>query len=252
MTDPDEGQEGSLELMVTFNCTSDGSSETRKLELSPFPRTVADIKEHIQSSCSIPKCMQKISLNGHLLNNSQKVSDLYMRSEDPLTITYLAQASVKPMKKFIHVFLHPLLTILETTPKMLNNPSTETAGLMHYCEVGFHHTAYSFLIPWDSPVTEANRQLLIQEGGLDFILQLCSRLQQMSWDSRHTHLKTLEVSCLQVLWNFAETAYSRQLVVEKGGFEMMVSSLLYWSDEDFLKKYQMHGIFDTAVGCVSK
>ena len=242
----------SLELVFHFKCTSDGSAETHRLSLSPIPRRIEDIKEHIQLSFSIPKCLQKLTLNGHPLSDSQELTDLYIRSEDLLLVTYLATASVKPLTTFIHEYLRPLIVLIESSPKVVKQPNAEVEGSIHLCEVGFHHTAYSFLLPWGSPEAEANRQFVIQEGGINHTLRLYSLLQKLPWSGRHQMLQRLEISCLSLLWNFAETAYARQMVVDKGGFEMIIKSLMYYSEEEFMKKYRMHDIFDGAIGCISK
>jgi len=83
-------------------------------------------------------------------------------------------------------------------------------------------------------------------------MKLYALLLQVPWVERHLLLQRLELSCLTLLWNFAETASARQLVVEKEGFPMMLQSLMHYSQEEFLEKYRMYDIFDTAVGCVSK
>ena len=40
--------------------------------------------------------------------------------------------------------------------------------------------------------------------------------------------------------------------MDKGGFDMMLKSLMHYSAEEFLRKYTMHDIFDSATGCLSK
>lgn len=244
----------SLELLVTFHCTSDGSSETRNLVLSPRPSRIEDIKNYIQAKESIPKCLQKLTLKDHVLSNSQSLDDLYIRSEDSVTCTYLARADVEPLEKFIHSSLHPVLTRLQADASKLSqfHPEKDVKMLLHHCELTFHSVAYAHLLPWASVTSEANRQFLVQEGGIDHTMQLYALLLQVPWVERHLLLQRLELSCLTLLWNFAETASARQLVVEKEGFPMMLQSLMHYSQEEFLEKYRMYDIFDTAIGCVSK
>ena len=244
----------SLELLVTFHCTSDGSSETRSLVLSPPPNKIEDIKNYIQVKESIPKCLQKLTLKDHVLSNFQSLSDLYIRSEDSVTCTYLARADVDLLGRFIHSSLYPVLTRLQAEASNLSqfHPEKDVKMLLHHCEMTFHSVTYSHLLPWANVTSEANRQFLVQDGGIDHTMQLYTLLLQVPWAERHLLLQRLELSCLMLLWNFAETASARQLVVERGGFPMMLQSLMHYSQEDFLEKYRMYDIFDTAVGCVSK
>jgi len=247
-------QTASLELLVTFQCTADGSSKTGTLVLSPPPNRIEEIKSHIQEKESIPKCLQKLTFKNQLLSDSQSLSNLYIRSEDSLTCSYLARADVKQLGKFIHGSLHPVLTRLQADASSLSqfHPKQDMEALLHHCELQFHNVAYSRLLPWASVTAEANRQFLIQEGGIDHTMQLYALLLQVPWADRHLLLQRLELSCLSLLWNFAETASARQLVVERGGFPMMVQSLMHYSHDEFLQKYRMYDIFDTAIGCVSK
>lgn len=244
---------GSLELLVTLNCTSDESSETKKLTISPVPKLVAAVKTSIETAFEIPRCLQRVSLDDHVLTDSQDIGDLYIRNKDHLSVTYLAKANVTSIREFTRLFLHPLTVLLGTDPKLLNRTDKEIEDLMDYSENGLCNMAFSDLLPWRSPVAEANRQFFIQEDGVRHTVQLLSLLNQPPWDfSRWRHmLLRLEISCLSLLWNFSETAYARRMVVDGGGWEVMVRSLLHYPKDQFLAKYRIHDIFDTAVGCIS-
>ena len=60
----------SLELLVTLNCTSDGSSESKKLAISPVPKLVAAVKTSIETEFGIPRCLQCVSLDDQVLTDS--------------------------------------------------------------------------------------------------------------------------------------------------------------------------------------
>ena len=244
----------SLELLVTLNCTSDGSSETKKLTLSPVPKSVTAVKTSIETAFEIPRCLQRISLDDQVLTDSQEIGDLYIRSKDHLSVTYLAKANVESMRRFVHLFLRPLTVLLGTDPKLLNKTDKEMEDLMNGSENGLCNTAFSDLLPWQSPVAEANRQFFIQEDGVKDSIKLLSLLNQPPWNFTRWHhmLMRLEISCLSLLWNFGETAYARRMVVDGGGWEVMMKSLLHYPKSQFLAKYRIHDIFDTAVGCISK
>ena len=249
--DPD-----SMEMNVTLNCTSDGSSLRKRLVLSPSPRTVQDVKNHIQKIFSIPRCSQKLTMNGSLLPDAQDIHQLHLRCDDVFTVTYLAKGDVEDLSLFINQHLGPLVVILQAKPELVGQHTyyleVEHEHLMRNCENGFFAAIYTHLVQWESPRAEVNRQYIIQENGIDHTVHLLSLLQTVPWERRHQLLKDLEVSCVSLLWNIGETAYVRHMVVERGGFVMLVKSLLTYTDENFIDNYSIHDIFDQALGGVSK
>ena len=246
-----------LSLDVELKCSSDGSQTRTTLLFSPPPETVADIKRRIEAELSIPRCVQSAGLpDGQILLDSQRVAGLYLRSGDTLEVTYFAEADVERLSKDINRVLRPTLELLSANSSLKNakllQKRRDSDALLATCQSSLHGIAYESLLPWSRARTEANRRYLIHEGAMDLLLQLYALLLPLPWDWRGHTLQNLEICCLSVLWNFSETAYARQLVVDKGGFEMMLKSLMHYSVDEFLKKYTMHDIFDAASGCLSK
>ena len=243
----------SVSLDLELRCSSDNSQERVSLLLSPPPETVADIKQRIETEFSIPRCLQSTCLpDGQVLTDSQRLSGLYLRSGDSLIVTFYAKADVGRLRRDIRSVLQPALTLLRTASVKQLAKDEEAVALLTSCQNTLHAISYKALLPWGAPLSEANRRYLIQEDGLDTTLSIYSIVVKLSWESRGWLLQNLEICCLSLLWNFAETGYARKLVVDKGGFELMLRSLMHQSEEEFLNKYTMHDIFDTATGCISK
>lgn len=247
-----------LTLEIELKCLSDGSQTNKTLLFAPIPKTIADIKRRIENDLSVPKSGQSLFLaDGQALLDSQQIDSLYLRSGDALLVEYYAKADVEQLRNGIDRSLRPTLEILRTSPKRkiysrFLQLRQEYDALFSSCQSSLHDIAFKRLLPWNHARTEANRRYLIQEGGLDLVLGLYAILVPIHWNSRDHSLQNLEISCLSFLWNFSETAYARQLIVDKGGFDMMLKSLMHYSEEEFLKEYSMHDIFDVATGCVSK
>lgn len=120
------------------------------------------------------------------------------------------------------------------------------------CQKSLYKIAADILTPWNNPDTEINRLFLIEEGALDIVLEIYTILCQLPWEDRGKLLQIMETTCLFFLWNFSETLYIRQQVVHKGGFNLMLKSLMRYSEEEFLSKYSQDDIFHHATGCLSK
>lgn len=244
-----------LELQLT--CSSDGSLTQQTLTFDHVPDSVKDLKQKIEDELSIPKSGQNLFLpDGQVLVDSEPVVNLYLRSGDTLKVTFFNRADVKQLRNTINQCLRPVLTLLRTNSSIhdakLIQKRQDSKALLTSCQSSLHELSFKSLLPWNNHRTEANRRYLLQEGALPIILELYTILLPLPWDWRGNLLQDVEICCLSFLWNFSETAYARQLIVDKGGFEMMLKSLMHQSDDEFLKKYTMHDIFDAAVGCISK
>ena len=244
-----------LELQLT--CSSDGSITQQTFTLDHVPDSVKDLKQKIEDELSIPKSGQNLFLpDGQALVDSQPVASLYLRSGDTLNVTFLSKADVKELRNTINQSLRPLLSLLRKNSSIhdanLIQKRQDSKAFLVSCQSSLHELSFKSLFPWSDRRTEANRRYLLQEGALDIILEVYAILLPLPWDWRGNLLQDVEICCLSFLWNFSETAYARQLIVDKGGFEMMLKSFMHQSDDEFLKNYTMHDIFDAAVGCISK
>lgn len=246
-----------LELNFELKCSTDGSVTQKIVSLSPVPATIAELKQRIENGLSIPKSCLSMSLpDGQGLLDSQQVVNLYLRDGDTLNVTYFAQADVRPLRALIERSIRPALELLransalEDANEMQKNPDSE--AVFTSCQGALFEIAFKGVYPWGSPRSEANRRYLLQEGLLDVILEIYTILLPLPWNERGFPLQNLEICCLMFLWNFSETRYIRQLIVNKGGFSMMLQSLMHQTREEVLTNYSMHDIFDVVTGCLSK
>ena len=229
--------------------------------VTPPPETVDELQSFIQEQFYIPKCVQKLKLkDSTLLVGSQKLSDVYIRNEDSIIVSYLATAEVELVTRFCQS-LHPVVAsfrkLFEEGEHLKGYSSINNIGDSAIEHVGglFHTVAYSCLVPWQQiPEVEANRQFLTQEGGVKLTIELLSFLLETPFSSLNNSLQMLLISCLSLLWNFAETHASRQVVVQLGGFRLMMKALLFHKDQSSheSQQFEMFDLFDHVVGCISK
>ena len=250
----------SLELLVTLKCTARKTSEDKKLFFSPYPTRVSDIKDHIQRSFSIPKCMQRLQVNGQSLSvDSQLVSELYLRNQDAMSVTFLTEADVDVITKFTTTLKSVIATLKELTPALFCETDFNPFGAQNgidYLVCQFLDEALTValihLVPWEVAEVEANRRMLIQEGTINLLLELYALLLQSPFEKRADCLQFTETTIVQVIWNFTETAYARQMIARKGGFKMMLQSLMHYPGDWFLYEYKAGGVFDKSVGAIAK
>ena len=244
----------SLVLCCDFHCTSTNSKEEKRLVFpdSP-PSTIGDIKVHVQAHFSIPKCLQKLSFNGQVLDDSISVSDLYIRSHDCLSLSYLCEADVDFILEFTRLTLGQFAQDVE-----LGFPSTfSNDDFLDTCSTYLRNIAYKKVAPWARIRSEANRQLLIQENSLHLIINIYTQLLKEPCDKRSESKMKLENSILSFIWNFSENRAARMLVSKMGGFDLMLKSLERSSRKSLERSstqqnYQIRDVFDCAAGVVSK
>lgn len=235
-------------LRCEFHCSSTGAREDKQLKFQEIPKSVNDVKAYIQTHFSIPKCVQQLSMNGHPLADHHSISDLYIRSGDCLSLTYLCKADVEFVLNFILSSLQPLASQLEAS--LCHNQMEEKAELVlpQSCEMGFVAIASDVFLPWSAPRSEANRQLFVQEGGLHYAIEILSHLLTVPLEEMSTHLKLIHALVLSILWNFAANRSARLAVIKMGGFTLMLRSVAQCSSDGM----EESEVFDQAVGCIAK
>lgn len=247
-----------LEVTIVLSCTSTGKVSREKVVA---PETVDQLQDLIQERFCVPKCLQRLKLeDSTLLMNSQKLTDVYIRSEDSIIVEYLAAADVE----LITEFCRDLQSVVATFKKLFeandhlngySSISDEDHSTVEDVTSLFHTIAYTCLIPWhELPKIEANRQLLNQDGGIRHTIELLSYLLEAPFSSLTDSLQRLLISCLSLMWNFAETLASRCVVIRSGGFQLMLKALLVHVDHssEVSEQFGMFDLFDHAVGCISK
>lgn len=246
-----------LELNLELKCSATGSVAQKTVCFSPAPVTIAELKQRLENGFSVPKsCLTLCLPDGQALLDSDQVAKLYLRDGDTLNVTYFATADVHPLRRAVERSIRPVLELLransalESAKEMQKNPDSK--ALLSMCQGQLLEIAAKGVFPWNDFRSEANRRYLLQEGILDVILEIYAILLPLPWNERGDILQSLEICCLTFLWNFSETKYVRQLVVDKGGFDMMMKSILHQTIEEVVSNYSMFDIFDVVTGCLSK
>ena len=248
-----------LELNLELKCSTDGSVTQKTVRFAPVPPTIAELKQRLENGFSVPKsCLTLCLPDGQALLDTEQIANLYLRDGDTLHVTYFAVADVHPLRRAIERAIRPVLELLransalENAKEMQKNPDSTT--FLTLCQNAIFEIAHKGVYPWDDFRSEANRRYLLQEGLLDVILEMYAILLPLPWNERGHPLQNLEISCLTFLWNFSETNYVRQLVVDKGGFDMMLKSILHQTVDEVLAKSSesVFDIFDVVTGCLSK
>ena len=245
-------QPESMVISFTLLCTSDGAESHEELSFAPPPDTIGEIMERLQSEFSIPKCLQTITTScDQQLSKSDTLKRLYLRTGDHLTVRFLARADVEEIKGLVGSSVFPMVSLFRKHSDLLKNFKGSSAlQVANACERGLSAAAFTHWIPWERlPRTEANRRFLVQEKGIDLLIELYTLLLRVPWKTRHNQLQSLELCCLNLLWNFGETFQARKVVIDKGGFNLMMRSLCH---PTFLEDSGLYGLIDMTVGCISK
>ena len=247
-----------MEVTIVLCCTSTGKEVRQRVAV---PETVADLQSFIQARFKIPECVQKLKFeDSTLLVGSQKLTSMYIRSEDSIVVEYLATAEVELITDFCRDLSSVLakfrgLFEVDDHLKGYSSISSEDQSAVEHVRDLLCTVSYSCLIPWHQlPKIEANRQLLNQEGGIKLTIELLSLLLEAPLHTLDDSLQLLLIACLSLMWNFAETCASRLVVIRLGGFQLMMKALLLHDDRTNHESQtcEMFDLFDHVVGCISK
>ena len=235
-------------LQFELCCTATGVEESKRVQFTSMPGNVGDIKAYIQDHFSIPKCLQSISLKGHTLHSANTLPDLYFRSEDCLSVSYLHEADVKGISGFIHLTLCPIARRLAA-----NQPLTvvELRTLLCSSSVSFSDMTHDKFLPWDNALSRANRELFVQEGGLEHCLEINSQLLKKPFHERSKEFQNLERHIISLLWNFCETYTDRSRVIRMGGLALAVKSLTHFSVDSLRTGQPVQYVFHQAAGFIA-
>ena len=222
-------------------------------------KSISDLQALVQSTFSIPTCDQRWQYHGQHLNGDETLRSLYFRSGDTFTIVYLERADIAKCDELIHVI------------QTFNDAENLTADLWKSTYRLVEKITFEVFLPWRSAKTLANRHYFYQQGGIDAFFRLYEGVQSRkrvapaspSLPSPNSPIAPtssfysdfLEIACLELMWNFSETAPDRQLIMSRGGLEMALQALVDSVDIDWISstgKYEasFRPIAEVAVGCV--
>ena len=241
------------ELEVTLCCTLDNTAVTETLSFTEPPKQVDDIKSSIQTAFYIPQCVQELLYNGAVLSGTEQVEKLYMRSGDSILVRYYSKLDVNDFE-VINTWLRKIRDIVLSYEKDDTAQLLFAAGYTNNskpaCPYG---DVVDLLGKWGTPRGKVNRRYVVQEGGIDLVLRLYGILTEMHWDELSMSSLQDLLGCLAILWNFCETYDARLLIVQRGGFDLMVKFLAHPSVLRSINYSRTRGgVVDKLVGCIAK
>lgn len=214
---------------------------------SLFP-TVRDVKKKIEEEFQIPKCLQDLTLNGRGdFEDHCTLPSLYIPKRSIATVYYSSSAQVD--------FFSRLMTELVRLKETLSNPpQSENVewSLIENCRMQLHAAVYTYFLPWTFPSVHANRQFVIQEGGITLILDLLALVYPVSGDGAPRTTTAVRMalaeSLLVFLWCFAETMEDCHLVLEQGAAKLLLQYLHLVSPDGSAKVPKT--LYANALGCI--
>ena len=182
----------------------------------------------IEKECNIPSCVQSLVFDTHTLTDDMRLDVLKIRSGDTIRVNYHSDADCKEITQIIN-WLEMLVDALR-----MENPS-HMCGISNSLDqiilVGIQaefieDLAFEFFFPWLNARKYANKLHFVENSGVDIIMELYSLVQRQAWKNSLLKLKYMEYGILRVLWNLSETFALRRIIVQHGGLEMCMKSLL--------------------------
>ena len=217
--------EGQATLRIILTCTSQDTTEEKMLVLTTHPHTVLDIKKEIETECSIPVSIQQLKYESTLLQDTNKIDELHIRSGDSLYLTYTCRAQCDDIQEAVS-WMDSLYSQLQDGS--LPSLSDEVRDLIFQ---GYHASimedlAFKKFSPWIAPSTHVNKVYFLQIGGLDLLLKLYSLTLQQSWSAIPPEVKYIEYACMTVISNLASSLELRRVILQRGVLAMCLQSLV--------------------------
>ena len=237
-----QDDEDAIVLSVVFNCELTKSSETKQIHFKSPPTTPLEIKKRIEEISSIPSCIQTLRYQSMILKDSDELQHTHLRSGDTITIDYQTEGNCEMVENVIHWLrdiLEPFQVLEEddSLPDEEKDPSVSSYFCQHIEDLvlsGMHDgTAQDLCLhlfyPWKDKRTYVNKLHFHHEGGLDVLMKVYGLLVSKEWGgfgvNSEFHLY-LECLCSQAVANYTQTFPLRRQIIELGGLEMCLKTLL--------------------------
>ena len=235
-------------LHLSLHCTSTGECSDSELMLNSLFPTVGDVKKKVEEEFQIPKCLQDLTLNGRGdFEDHSTLRSLYIPKKSIATVYYSSSAQVD----FFRRLMTELVRMKETVSNLPQTKNVEWS-LIENCRMQLHAAVYTYFLPWTSPSVHANRQFVIQEGGITLVLDLLALVYPVSRSGvpcTTTAVKmALAESLLLFLWCFAETMEDSHLVLEQGAAKLLLKYLHLVSSDGSAKVPKT--LYANALGCI--
>ena len=235
-------------LHLSLHCTSTGECSDSELMLNSLFPTVGDVKKKIEEEFQIPKCLQDLTLNGRGdFEDHSTLRSLYIPKKSIATVYYSSSAEVD----FFRRLMTDLVRLKETVSNLPQAENVEWS-LIENCRMQLHTAVYTYFLPWTSPNVHANRQFVIQEGGISLVLDLLALVYPVSgsgvpWTTTAVRMAVAE-SLLVFLWCFAETMEDSHLILKQGAAKLLLKYLHFVNSDSSAKVPKT--LYANALGCI--
>ena len=236
-------EEETTVLNVLLRCEVTRSSETKQISFDSPPKSSHDIKLKVEETFSIPACIQTLQYQSLLLKDSDDLGRTHFRSGDTFVVDYETDGDCKKISSVVE-WLKKLLRLLLAIEN--NNSDTENETdryLSNYalCNsikedilAGMHDgkaqdLCLHLFYPWQDKRKYINKLHFQHEGGLDALMKVYGLLVDKAWGDIGINFEVhlyMECLCCQAVANYTQTFPLRRQVVQLGGLEMCIKTLL--------------------------
>ena len=227
--------EDQVELNVTLNREETKSSAKKQVHFQSLPTTPLEIKKKIEEDFSIPSCVQTLHYQSMTLKDSDQLQHTHFRSGDTFTVDYPIEGECEMVKNVIK-WLRELYELLESFPGeesdlLMASNFQKIKNLIIEGERSniLRALSLSLFSPFGDKKKLMNKLYFQQEGGINVLMKVYGVLVSKEWGKlgidKNLHIK-LERYCCQAGCNYAETSSLERQVVQLGGLEMSIATLL--------------------------
>ena len=207
---------------VELRCSRDNSTTTGSLQFEAIPATALDVKRAIQSTYSIPTCVQRLSYQSTVLQDGDQL-DSSLRSGDTFHVTYMGRGECREVEEGVR-WMWELIEALESTGED-SKAELDVVLLRGWAEGHVYNLCAHLFAPWCTDVKYINKLHFVAEKGLDAIMKLYTIVTSESIRSNNKH-KEIENMCLTSIANFCETHKLQKLALQYGARDRIKSSFL--------------------------
>lgn len=230
-------------LNVLLRCEVTKSSETKQIIFESPPNFSLDIKQKVEETFSIPACIQTLQYQSLLLKDSDELRHTHFRSGDTFIVNYQTDGDCEKVYSVVNWLrgLLDLLLAIEENDSYEDNDRDHSLSTYHFCNMaedcilaGMHDGMAQALClhlfyPWRDKRKYVNKLHFWHVGGLDVLMEVYSLLVDKVWGdigiNSEIHLY-MECLCCQAVANYTQTFPLRRQVVQLGGLEMCMKTLL--------------------------
>ena len=217
--------EEEITLNLDLRCSSEPSDVHNRKTITFAPSSpdylVGDLTRKIEEVLEIPESSMKLELNSAILQSSNGLDELNLRSEDTIIVYYYSKADCREIRHCTEwlVQLHERLGRWQDSgyASDLDYPRKEEClGIL----------GFDLFLPWLMPQKYANKLYFISKDGLTLVTRLLDIILAVPQSNLPLQLLKIEGQLLVILWNITEDAQIRRAVVAAGGIQSCTKAVL--------------------------